>query len=253
MDILFVRSATNIFCVSELDAIQLIFDPCSTSWATLTELGSFALFSAAEVPLHSPLLKFHTTTLQSSPPDTSMSFGLNLGKWTWDALEECFLRHSSGTNFFFPSNRKSWMLPLPEMEIEMTFLLFSTSAWQKQMKKPCIITLVYGCNQVYLYCETKPERSIGQAKNESPWIPLFGRKTFKWIYPLSYISQECIKVWGKKSLFFHWQYIASQKWFRKSQEPCSCQPLHKPNMSLMVLDLCTSPTISFPGKENFTP
>lgn len=113
-DISFVRSATNIFCVSEVDEIQLIFDPCWTSWATQTELACSTLFSAADVPLHLPLLRLHRTSLQSSPPDTSMSFGLNLAKWTWDALEECFLRHSSGTNFFFPSNLKSWMLPLPE-------------------------------------------------------------------------------------------------------------------------------------------
>lgn len=116
-DISFVRSATNIFCVSEVDEIQLIFDPCWTSWATQTEVASFTLLSAADVPLHLPLFRFHRTSLESSPPDTSMSFGLNLAKWTWDALEECFLRHSSGTNFFFPSNLKSWMLPLPEMEI----------------------------------------------------------------------------------------------------------------------------------------
>ena len=123
-----------MFCICELDEIQLIFDPCWTSWTTQTELASFALFSAADVPLHLPLFRFHRTTLQSSPPDTSMSFGLNLVKWTWDALEECFLRHSSGTNFFFPSNLKSWMFPLPEMGIFFAVRTFAVKKKRKTSK-----------------------------------------------------------------------------------------------------------------------
>lgn len=152
-DIPFVRSATNIFCVSELDEIQLIFDPCWTSWTTQTELASFALVSAADVPLHLPLLRFHRTTLQSSPPDTSMSLGLNLGKCTWDALEECFLRHSSGTNFFFPSNLKSWVLPLPEMEIVvLSEPLHSKNKWKKKTNSK-----MWWCtrHQQQLNCENK--------------------------------------------------------------------------------------------------
>ena len=145
-DISFVRSDTNIFCVSKLDEIQFIFDPCWTSWTTQTELVSFAFFSVADVPLHLALLRFHRITLQSSPPDTSVSLGLNLGKWTWVALEECFFRHSSGTNFFFPSNLKSWMLPLPEIEIVVLLEpLYANKRKEKQKQTELCINQLQRC------------------------------------------------------------------------------------------------------------
>lgn len=115
-----VWSATNIFCVSLLDAIQFGLDLCSTSWATQTALAD-AVSAELEVPLHVPPLKFQRTILQSLPPDTSMSSGWNLGKWTWDVLEVCFLRQWSGINFFLPSNLKSWILPSPKWETKKSW------------------------------------------------------------------------------------------------------------------------------------
>lgn len=121
-----VTSATNILSLCEPDAIQFILDPWLISWAIPTALAfASRLGSAPEAPLHVLPHKFQVTILLSSPPDTNKLFGRNLAKWTCVTLEECFFRHSSGINFFLPSNLKSWMLPLPAKE---TLLLkfFST-------------------------------------------------------------------------------------------------------------------------------
>ena len=101
--------------VSEQEAIQFVLDPCLISWETQVELATSDPWqcSAPEIPLHKPWFNFQRMILQSLPAETNRSFPWNVGKWTCDTLEVCFLRHSSWVNFFLPSNLKSWMFPFP--------------------------------------------------------------------------------------------------------------------------------------------
>ena len=88
--------------VSKQEAIQFVLDPCLTSWEIQVELAASDPWqcSAPEVPLHKSWFNFQRMILQSLPADTNRSFPWNVGKWTCDTLEVCFLRHSSWVNFF---------------------------------------------------------------------------------------------------------------------------------------------------------